>query len=123
MSVEVNDEYLVVGVTCGNKSHGGCHDIRAPLCHAAAVVDDKTYRGWCVFRLENFDRLRAPVFQDTKIIGGEAAGRIAVVVEDRHVENGQVNVDGYGELEKQRKREKKFHEKQISMKQQSGEDS
>ncbi len=89
--VEVDDEGFVLRIAGLHESDSGFVDTGTLVAHAAAIVDHQPHADGNVLALEDGKFLFDFVFEDAKIFRLEAVGEALTIVDDRRVQDHQVN--------------------------------
>src|SRR5262249_59425370 len=72
----------------------GLQHLRSFPSHAAAVVDNEANGSRNLFGTDELNRLFLSVFEKPDVSFGQSLYRASLRVQDRHIENHQIDVDG-----------------------------
>src|SRR6516164_8678111 len=89
--VEIDDEGFVLRIAVLDKGESGFVNARALVAHTAAVVDHQSHADGNVLALEDGEFLLDFVFVDAEIVLSETFDEFAAVVQNRGVENHEVD--------------------------------
>src|SRR5262249_48584943 len=91
--VEIDDEHLVLGMTCANKCESGAYDILTFVHHPVAVINNEADGCRRVFGLEDLDLLFAPIFINAEVFFSETRHGPAVLVEDGDIKHYEIDIN------------------------------